>query len=40
MTVGIDQLTEEELIDLNHWIVARLRFLSQMRSQIRFVMPE
>lgn len=32
MTVDIDQLTEEELIDLNHRIVARLRLLSQMRS--------
>ena len=28
----IDSLSEEELIELNHKIVARLRFLSQMRS--------
>ena len=28
----IDSLSEEELIALNHKIVARLRFLSQMRS--------
>jgi hypothetical protein len=28
----IDSLTEEDLIELNHKIVARLRFLSQMRS--------
>jgi hypothetical protein len=28
----IDSLTEAELIELNHKIVARLRFLSQMRS--------
>lgn len=29
---NIDSLSEEELIDLNHKIVARLRFLNQMRS--------
>jgi hypothetical protein len=28
----IDSLSEEELIELNHKIVARLRFLNQMRS--------
>jgi hypothetical protein len=28
----IDSLSEEELTELNHKIVARLRFLSQMRS--------
>ena len=28
----IDSLTEEDLIELNHKIVARLRFLSQMRT--------
>src|ERR1700688_2367637 len=28
----IDSLSEEDLIELNHKIVARLRFLSQMRS--------
>jgi hypothetical protein len=30
--IDIDFLTEEELIELNHKVVARLRFLSQMRS--------
>lgn len=30
--IDIDSLTEQELIELNHKIVARLRFLSQMRS--------
>jgi len=30
--IDIDQLTEDELIDLNHRIVARLRFLNQMRA--------
>lgn len=33
----IDSLSEEELIDLNHRIVARLRFLSQMRSHSRML---
>jgi len=28
----IDDLTEDNLIELNHKIVARLRFLSQMRT--------
>ncbi len=32
MKVDIDRLTEAELIDLNHRIVARLRFLDQMRA--------
>jgi hypothetical protein len=32
MTIDIDKLSEEELIDLNNRIVARLRFLSQMRA--------
>jgi hypothetical protein len=32
MKVDIDNLTEAELIDLNHRIVERLRFLSQMRA--------
>ena len=31
-SVNIDALSEEELVELNHKIVARLRFLSQMRS--------
>lgn len=32
MTTDIDRLTEAELIDLNHRIVERLRFLQQMRA--------
>jgi hypothetical protein len=32
MKIDIDQLTETELIDLNHRVVERLRFLEQMRS--------
>ncbi|MBS0365793.1 MAG: hypothetical protein JSR67_08235 [Proteobacteria bacterium] len=30
MKIDIDRLTEAELIDLNHRIVARLRFLQQL----------
>jgi hypothetical protein len=30
--IDIDKLTEPELVDLNHRIVARLRFLGQMRA--------
>lgn len=32
MNIDIDKLSETELIDLNHRIVARLRFLNQMRA--------
>jgi hypothetical protein len=32
MKIDIDKLTEPELVDLNHRIVARLRFLAQMRA--------
>jgi hypothetical protein len=32
MRIDIDRLTEPELIDLNHRVVARLRFLHQMRA--------
>lgn len=32
MMIDIDRMTEAELIDLNHRIVARLRFLHQMRA--------
>ena len=32
MKIDIDKLSEEELMDLNHRIVERLRFLSQMRA--------
>ena len=31
MTIDIDRLSEAELIDLNHRIVARLKFLHDMR---------
>ena len=30
--INIDELTEAELIDLNHRVVERLRFLNQMRA--------
>ena len=32
MKIDIDKLTEAELVDLNHRIVERLRFLNQMRA--------
>ena len=32
MTIDIDGLTEAELVDLNHRVVERLRFLQQMRA--------
>ncbi|HTD56738.1 MAG TPA: hypothetical protein VK670_15215 [Silvibacterium sp.] len=32
MKIDIDKLSESELIDLNHRIVARLRFLREMRA--------
>ena len=32
MAIDIDKLTEAELIDLNNRVVARLKFLSQMRA--------
>src|SRR5215471_3882253 len=32
MTIDIEKLTEKELIDLNHRIIERLRFLNQMRA--------
>lgn len=35
--VNIDQLSEEELIELNHKIVARLRFLRQMQSHAQML---
>ncbi len=37
MTIDIDQLSEAELIDLNHRIVERLRFLSQMRAHVEML---
>ena len=35
--VNIDQLSEEELVELNHKIVARLRFLRQMQSHTQML---
>ncbi len=32
MRINIDGLTEEELIDLNHRVVERLKFLAAMRA--------
>jgi hypothetical protein len=32
MAIDIDKLTEPELIDLNNRVIARLRFLQQMRA--------
>jgi hypothetical protein len=32
--IDIDKLTEAELLDLNHRIVARLRLLNQMRAHV------
>lgn len=37
MAIDIDNLTEAELIDLNHGVVARLRFLSQMRAHAQML---
>jgi hypothetical protein len=37
MNINIDQLTEAELIDLNHRIVARLRLLRQIRTHTQML---
>ena len=37
MKINIDELTEAELVDLNHRIVERLRFLNQMRAHSRML---
>jgi hypothetical protein len=37
MKINIDELTESELIDLNHRIVERLRFLNQMRAHSKML---
>lgn len=34
MSIDINQLTEAELIDLNHRIVERLRFMRQARAHV------
>ena len=36
-TIDIDRLSEAELVDLNHRIVERLRFLQQMRAHARML---
>ena len=35
--IDIDQLRQAELVDLNHRIVERLRFLQQMRAHARML---
>jgi hypothetical protein len=37
MQIDIDKLTEAELIDLNNRIVARLKFLQQMRAHAQML---
>jgi len=37
MKIDIDELTEAELVDLNHRIVERLRFLNQMRAHTKML---
>jgi hypothetical protein len=37
MKIDIDRLTEAELVDLNHRIVARLRLLNQMRTHVEML---
>lgn len=37
MKIDIDRLTEADLVDLNHRIVERLRFLQQMRSHVQML---
>jgi hypothetical protein len=37
MRIDIDGLTEAELIDLNHRVVERLKFLNQMRAHAQML---
>jgi hypothetical protein len=37
MKIDIDKLSEEELIDLNHRIIERLRFLNQLRAHSKML---
>ena len=37
MKIDIDRLSEEELVELNHKIVSRLRFLREMRSHVQML---
>ena len=40
MKIDIDKLAEAELVDLNHRIVERLRFLTHMRAHARMRGPK
>ena len=35
--INIDSFSEEELLELNHKVVARLRFLREMRSHVQML---
>ena len=37
MKINIDKLTEKELIDLNHKIIERLKFLQSMRAHAKML---
>jgi len=37
MSIDIDHLSEAELVDLNHRIVERLRFINQMRAHVQML---
>ncbi|HEV2992318.1 MAG TPA: hypothetical protein VG759_28050 [Candidatus Angelobacter sp.] len=37
MSINIDSLSEEELLELNHKVVARIRFLREMRSHVQML---
>ena len=37
MTIDISQLSEEDLVDLNHRIVERLKFLEQARAHAKML---
>ena len=37
MRININDLTEDELVDLNHRIVARLRFLKEKRAHTQML---
>jgi hypothetical protein len=37
LKIDIDRLSEEELIELNHKIISRLRFLREMRSHVQMM---
>jgi hypothetical protein len=37
MTINIDLLTEPELVELNHRVVARIKFLREMRAHAQML---